>query len=88
MSMGSLTRDLSQGQIIRTDELIHSIYHMAPIPLPKFTELREKFMYDITPFTAAMNSASHKAIYNEEEASDYMQELSRKQGGYLSAESL
>jgi len=50
---------------------------MAPLPLPKLQELREKFMYDITPFSAAMNSASHKAAYNDE--ADDLPELSQGQ---------
>lgn len=82
MSMGALTHELSEGKIISAEELIHNVYNMAPIPLPKFAELRERFMYDITPFSAAMNSASHKAVYSGEDGPDYMHELTYR-GGWV-----
>ncbi|XP_067935061.1 TBC1 domain family member 30-like [Watersipora subatra] len=78
MTMGTLTHDLSEGKIISVEELIRAIYGMAPLPLPKFSELREKYMYDITPFSAAMNSASHKAVYSGDDGPDYLQELSHR----------
>ena len=57
MKMGELTCELERGDVITCDEIVQSVYSMAPIPLPKLAELREKFMYDITPFNAAVNSA-------------------------------
>ena len=33
-----------------------AIYSMAPFPLPHLAELREKYTYNITPFTAAMST--------------------------------
>lgn len=79
--MGTLTHELMEGKIITSDELIHSIYNMAAIPLSKLSALREKYMYDITPFSAAINSASHQAAgHSEEEGSDYIQEQLSKTG--------
>ena len=48
---------------------------MAPMPLPHLNELREKYTYNITPFSAAMNSGRKKSgvqtsIFSEEELDD------------------
>lgn len=32
---------------------------MAPFPFPQLMELREKYTYNITPFTAALNSGKN-----------------------------
>ena len=33
---------------------------MAPFPLPQLNELREKYTFNITPFSAALNAANGK----------------------------
>lgn len=80
MIMGQLSRDLVNGDIMSSEELIHSIYSMAVLPLPQLDLLREKFMYDITPFSAAMNSASHKAAFGEEDSVDTIHDIAKKGG--------
>ncbi len=35
---------------------LQTIYSMAPFPFPQLTDLREKYTYNITPFTAAMST--------------------------------
>lgn len=79
MLMGTLSHELLQGRAINSDDIIRSVYSMAPLPLPKLEQFRERFMYDITPFNAAMNSASRTAAY-EDESSEDIQELARSQG--------
>ena len=37
--------------------LLQLVYAMGPFPLPNLAELREKYTYNITPFTAAMDAA-------------------------------
>lgn len=36
--------------------LLQMIYSLAPFPFPQLIELREKYTYNITPFTAAMST--------------------------------
>ena len=66
MKMGELTCELERGDVITCDEIVQSVYSMAPIPLPKLAELREKFMYDITPFNAAVNSADGQSTRHDD----------------------
>ncbi|XP_013384908.1 TBC1 domain family member 30-like isoform X2 [Lingula anatina] len=54
--MASLTSEMLDTDLIDPDSLIKKIYAMAPFPLPRLTELREKYEFNITPFQAAMNA--------------------------------
>lgn len=81
MKMGQLTSELERGDIITCDEIIQSVYSMAPMPLPKLTELREKFMYDITPFNAAVNSADRQRAGEDGNSSDdYLNDMDNLSG--------
>ncbi|XP_077982252.1 TBC1 domain family member 30-like [Glandiceps talaboti] len=50
-TMGFLTNEMLRNVLVDGDELIQTIYNMAPFPFPHLDEIREKYMYSITPFT-------------------------------------
>ena len=52
------------------------IYGMAPFPFPQLVELREKYTYNITPFSAAMSTGGQRSkkgvtsIFSDDEEVD------------------
>ncbi|XP_053378292.1 TBC1 domain family member 30-like isoform X2 [Mercenaria mercenaria] len=56
--MGDITQEMLEGNILDADSMIKSIYCIAPFPLPQLTELREKYTYNIRPFTPSSKKAS------------------------------
>ena len=46
------------------------VYSMGPLPMPQLTELREKYTYNITPFTAAMSSEQNSHICSDDDDFD------------------
>ena len=40
---------------------MQKVYTMAPFPFPHLTELREKYTYNITPFSAAMSTGGQRS---------------------------
>ncbi|XP_064604966.1 TBC1 domain family member 30-like [Liolophura sinensis] len=54
--MGYLCQDLMDGKMVDADDLIKTVYAMAQFPFPQLEELREKYTYNITPFSAAVNA--------------------------------
>ncbi|XP_021369898.1 TBC1 domain family member 30-like isoform X2 [Mizuhopecten yessoensis] len=51
--MGLLTQDMMEGKIFDADALIKFIYSCAPFPMQQLPELREKYTYNIRPFSSA-----------------------------------
>ncbi|XP_069141078.1 TBC1 domain family member 30-like isoform X2 [Argopecten irradians] len=51
--MGVLTQDMMEGKIFDADALIKFIYSCAPFPMQQLPELREKYTYNIRPFSSA-----------------------------------
>ncbi|GFN84525.1 TBC1 domain family member 30 [Plakobranchus ocellatus] len=51
--MGELTSSIMQGSILEGDAMIKSIYGLGEFPFPQLHELREKYTYNIRPFTPA-----------------------------------
>ncbi|XP_052283504.1 TBC1 domain family member 30-like isoform X2 [Dreissena polymorpha] len=51
--MGDITQEMVEGNLLDVDVMIKSIYSIAPFPLQNLTELREKYTYNIRPFTPA-----------------------------------
>jgi hypothetical protein len=49
---------------------IQRIYSMAPFPLPSLAELREKYTYNITPFSASVKPVRSSAAKQEAEIDD------------------
>ncbi|XP_022104007.1 TBC1 domain family member 30-like [Acanthaster planci] len=58
--MGLLGNKMLKGEIIDGDELIQTIYSLAPFPFPHLNEIREKYMFSITPF-APLGSLPEKS---------------------------
>ncbi|XP_034983297.2 TBC1 domain family member 30 isoform X2 [Zootoca vivipara] len=57
-TMGKLTQEMLEGDLIDSNELMQTVYSMAQFPFPQLAELREKYTYNITPFPASVKSAS------------------------------
>ncbi|XP_038612565.1 TBC1 domain family member 30 isoform X2 [Tachyglossus aculeatus] len=57
-TMGRLTQEMLENNLIDSNELMQTVYSMAQFPFPQLTELREKYTYNITPFPATVKSAS------------------------------
>ncbi|EMP30310.1 TBC1 domain family member 30 [Chelonia mydas] len=57
-TMGKLTQEMLEDNLIDSNELMQTVYSMAQFPFPQLAELREKYTYNITPFPAAVKSAS------------------------------
>ena len=49
--MGVLTREMMEFGLADTNELVKNICIMAPFPLPRLSELREKYTYNIRPLS-------------------------------------
>ncbi|XP_075065553.1 TBC1 domain family member 30 isoform X2 [Mixophyes fleayi] len=57
-TMGRLTQEMLEDNLIDSNELMQTVYSMATFPFPQLAELREKYTYNITPFPAPVKSAS------------------------------
>eukprot|EP00057_Strongylocentrotus_purpuratus_P025668 XP_011680142.1 PREDICTED: TBC1 domain family member 30 [Strongylocentrotus purpuratus] len=49
--MAALCSEMLQDHLIDGDDLIKTIYSMASFPFPHLNEIREKYMFSITPFS-------------------------------------
>ncbi|XP_052780758.1 TBC1 domain family member 30-like isoform X1 [Mya arenaria] len=56
--MGDITQEMVEGNLLDADAMIKSVYLIAPFPLQQLTELREKYTYNIRPFTPATKARS------------------------------
>ncbi|XP_020641711.3 TBC1 domain family member 30 isoform X2 [Pogona vitticeps] len=57
-TMGKLTQEMLEDNLIDSNELMQTVYSMAQFPFPQLSELREKYTYNITPFHASVKSTS------------------------------
>ncbi|KAL8221467.1 UNVERIFIED_CONTAM: hypothetical protein K2H54_068155, partial [Gekko kuhli] len=57
-TMGRLTQEMLEDNLIDSNELMQTVYSMAQFPFPQLAELREKYTYNITPFPASVKSTS------------------------------
>ncbi|XP_076020602.1 LOW QUALITY PROTEIN: TBC1 domain family member 30-like [Genypterus blacodes] len=55
-TMGCLTQEMLDHNLIQSAHLMQEVYSMAPFPFPQLAELREKYTYNITPFPTAVKS--------------------------------
>uniref|UniRef100_A0A3Q3N203 TBC1 domain family member 30 n=1 Tax=Mastacembelus armatus TaxID=205130 RepID=A0A3Q3N203_9TELE len=55
-TMGCLTQEMLEHNLIDPAELMQVIYSMAVFPFPQLAELREKYTYNITPFPTSVRS--------------------------------
>ncbi|XP_014776904.1 uncharacterized protein LOC106873883 isoform X2 [Octopus bimaculoides] len=54
--MGELTQEMVSGDKFSPEKLIKAIYSISPFPFPQLSELREKYTYNIRPFSGTANS--------------------------------
>nr|XP_055046913.1 TBC1 domain family member 30 isoform X4 [Misgurnus anguillicaudatus] len=69
-TMGCLTQEMLEHNLIDSNELMQTVYSMAPFPFPQLTELREKYTYNITPFPAPVRANSSQALNGWESDDD------------------
>uniref|UniRef100_A0A3Q2DLJ0 TBC1 domain family member 30 n=1 Tax=Cyprinodon variegatus TaxID=28743 RepID=A0A3Q2DLJ0_CYPVA len=55
-TMGCLTQEMLEENLIDPTELMQEVYSMAVFPFPQLAELREKYTYNITPFPTSVKS--------------------------------
>ncbi|XP_041350161.1 TBC1 domain family member 30-like [Gigantopelta aegis] len=74
--MGDLSAEMMDGCMFNGDYVIKSIYSLSPFPFPQIKELREKYTYNIRPFTNTASSAkkpsraSKNILYSDEDDLD------------------
>lgn len=54
--MGILSQEMLDDKLLDTEDLIKRIFNVASFPLHQLNELREKFTYNISPFSSMMNA--------------------------------
>ncbi|XP_036155860.1 TBC1 domain family member 30 isoform X4 [Myotis myotis] len=73
-TMGRLTQEMLECDLLESHELMQTVYSMAPFPFPQLAELREKYTYNITPFPATVKPTSvsgrHGKIRDSDEEND------------------
>ncbi|MEQ2236965.1 hypothetical protein ILYODFUR_018042 [Ilyodon furcidens] len=55
-TMGCLTQEMLEHDLVSPAELMQDVYSMAVFPFPQLAELREKYTYNITPFSTSVKS--------------------------------
>ncbi|XP_033746059.1 TBC1 domain family member 30-like isoform X2 [Pecten maximus] len=60
--MGLLSQDMMEGKIFDADALIKFIYSCAPFPMQQLPELREKYTYNIRPFSSAAGTKKGNVV--------------------------
>ncbi|KAL8621790.1 hypothetical protein ACOMHN_016277 [Nucella lapillus] len=75
--MGELSSHMMEGTVFNSDDMIKAIYAIAPFPFPQLMELREKYTYNIRPFSSANPTPGRKAsrmakavLYSDEDELD------------------
>ncbi|XP_029417380.1 TBC1 domain family member 30 isoform X2 [Nannospalax galili] len=68
-TMGCLTQEMLENDLLQSHELMQTVYSMAPFPFPQLSELREKYTYNITPFPATV-SGRHGKVRDSDEEND------------------
>ncbi|XP_073694201.1 TBC1 domain family member 30 isoform X2 [Garra rufa] len=69
-TMGCLTQEMLEHSLIDSNELMQTVYSMAPFPFPQLAELREKYTYNITPFPTPVRANSSLALHGWESDDD------------------
>ncbi|XP_054876735.1 TBC1 domain family member 30 isoform X6 [Poeciliopsis prolifica] len=74
-TMGVLTQEMLEQNLLHPAQLMQDVYSMAPFPFPQLAELREKYTYNITPFPTAAQvnaqvNASGPSGWDSEEDAD------------------
>ncbi|XP_066949179.1 uncharacterized protein [Macrobrachium rosenbergii] len=71
--MGALTRDMLTLGVIDANKLVQTVVGMAPFPFPGLAELRDKYTYNITPWTQSVSSVAKRGLrlfYSDDDDDD------------------
>ncbi|XP_069760114.1 TBC1 domain family member 30 [Narcine bancroftii] len=68
--MGRLTQEMLEDSLIDCNELMQTLYSMAPFPFPQLAELREKYTYNINPFPIPVNLSESQLNHSKNEDND------------------
>uniref|UniRef100_A0A3B3Z7N7 TBC1 domain family member 30 n=1 Tax=Periophthalmus magnuspinnatus TaxID=409849 RepID=A0A3B3Z7N7_9GOBI len=66
-TMGCLTQEMLEHNLIDPADLMHEVYSMAVFPFPQLAELREKYTYNITPFPTSVKS-NGRSVQSDDDA--------------------
>ncbi|XP_038636479.1 TBC1 domain family member 30 isoform X4 [Scyliorhinus canicula] len=69
-TMGKLTQGMLEDSLIDCNELMQTLYSMAPFPFPQLAELREKYTYNINPFSVPVKSSESQRNLSKTKDSD------------------
>ncbi|XP_062862599.1 TBC1 domain family member 30 [Trichomycterus rosablanca] len=69
-TMGCLTQEMLEDNLIDSNELLQTVYSMATFPFPQLAELREKYTYNITPFPAPVKANGSQGLHGWESDDD------------------
>ncbi|XP_059182265.1 TBC1 domain family member 30 [Centropristis striata] len=69
-TMGCLTQEMLEHNLIDPPELMQEVYSMAVFPFPQLAELREKYTYNITPFPTSVKSSGSGGLGSWESDDD------------------
>ncbi|KAL6459971.1 hypothetical protein MHYP_G00317300 [Metynnis hypsauchen] len=69
-TMGILTQEMLEHNLIDSNELMQTVYSMADFPFPQLAELREKYTYNITPFPAPVKANGSQGLHGWESDDD------------------
>ncbi|CAM1323128.1 TBC1D30 (predicted) [Pycnogonum litorale] len=70
--MAVLTREMLEFGLMDANYLVKTIVQMASFPFPQLGELRDKYTYNITPFTSAVGAARRglRMFYSDDDDED------------------
>ncbi|XP_055506762.1 TBC1 domain family member 30 isoform X4 [Leucoraja erinacea] len=69
-TMGRLTQEMLEDSLIDCNELMQTLYSMAPFPFPQMAELREKYTYNINPFPIPVKLSESQRSLSKTKDSD------------------
>ncbi|XP_060759132.1 TBC1 domain family member 30 isoform X2 [Neoarius graeffei] len=69
-TMGCLTQEMLEDNLIDSNELMQTVYAMSTFPFPQLAELREKYTYNITPFPAPVKANGSQGLHGWESDDD------------------
>ncbi|KAI8511423.1 hypothetical protein Bbelb_105230 [Branchiostoma belcheri] len=63
-TMAMLCQEMLMMNLIDPNELVQTVYSLAPFPFPGLDELREKYTYNITPFSPLGLFLHNQTVYS------------------------
>ncbi|KAK3861678.1 hypothetical protein Pcinc_032385, partial [Petrolisthes cinctipes] len=71
--MGVLTREMLTFGLMDANKLVQKVVGMAPFPFPGLADLRDKYTYNITPWTQSVSSVAKRGLrlfYSDDDDDD------------------